>query len=117
MPSTSATIAASSSAAGTRRRHRDRSGIAAFTSARLAKVTAYLRRRRRIHHAPASTASGSSSAKSAKRPEEAHGQITRPYQRIERPAASRISTSAPPAKIAVISVLRPTVVSFRSMRS
>ena len=47
----------------------------------------------------------------------AHGQITRPYQRIDRPAATRNSRSPAPATIAVISVFRPATVSFRSMVS
>ena len=51
------------------------------------------------------------------RPEEAHAQITRPYQRIESPAAARNSKSPPAAKKAVISVLRPAMVRWRSMLS
>ena len=47
--STRLTMAARSRAAGIRRRHCDRSGCASRMSERLAKVTAYLRRRRRTH--------------------------------------------------------------------
>src|SRR4029079_5238048 len=51
------------------------------------------------------------------RPEEPHHQIVRPYQRSEHPAAIRKHSSPTPAKIAVISVLRPLTESFRSIES
>ncbi len=49
------------------------------------------------------------------RPEEPQHQIARPYQRSESPAAIRKQSSPTPAKIAVISVLRPLIDNLRSI--
>ena len=89
---TSAVIAASSSPAGTHRRQRERSGMRLLDQRQAREghgVLAPPPPRPEVR--TAITISGTTSPSERERPEEAHGQITRPYQRIESPAAARNS--------------------------